>query len=872
MRNVKYGFRDRGKKQRGVSLIAAIFIIVVLGFMGLMFLSMIGTSTLTSVNDMQSAQALSIAEGGMERTVRFLDSPILDPTNTDPDRRRACASVAGDAALTNAALGPGQFSVTTEAGSPFYPAVATTLFAGITSVTSTINVNSSAGYAPFGRIMIDRELIDYSGIIGNSFTGAVRGRDGSFAVAHANGASVGQYQCTVTSQGGIPTVAAPAAMRTVREGVQLQEGWVVGGASMTNDNLSSIHCTDAANCWATGDNGTIVRWNGVSWSEIASPTTEDLNEVHCADADNCWAVGDDGGAADEQPLLIQWDGATWTQYDSTSLGGINQNLNGVYCVSANDCWAVGDEDGDEVILRWTGGPNWTRWPVAGGIPNEDLNNVYCVSTSECWAVGDAGNNNDEQPLILKWNGAAWTQHDSTTLNINVNLDSVSCVGSNDCWAVGDEDGDEVILRWTGGPNWTRWPVTGGIPNENLNSVYCVSTNDCWAVGDVFGGEVIIRWTGGPNWTRMGPAAGLPDVDLGSITCSGANDCWAMGDAGNIFHWNGAAWARRQQANATLLRWRDVDWTDASGTLPLPPPVLNGLNSVSMLSYADGWAVGNRDTAPGDEVMFRWDGAAWNRVVPIAGIPNTALNSVYCVSANDCWAVGNVSGGNEVIIRWTGGPNWARVGPVAAIPNTTFNSVYCVSANDCWAVGNVSGGNEVIIRWTGGPNWARIGPSAGVPNTTLNSVYCLSTNDCWAVGNVSGGNEVIIRWTGGPNWSLAGPVAGIPNTNFNSVYCVAANDCWAVGNSSGGNEVIIRWTGGPNWARVGPYAGVPNSNLNSVNCIGTDDCWAAGNGGLIIHWDGATWTQIQSWTIQNLQEIYVIGPRQRPQAAWQEVVQ
>jgi photosystem II stability/assembly factor-like uncharacterized protein len=115
------------------------------------------------------------------------------------------------------------------------------------------------------------------------------------------------------------------------------------------------------------------------------------------------------------------------------------------------------------------------------------------------------------------------------------------------------------------------------------------------------------------------------------------------------------------------------------------------------------------------------------------------------------------------------------------------------------------------------------------------------------------------------------VAAIPNTNLNSIYCVSTNDCWAVGSVSGGNEVIIRWTGGPNWARGGPYAGVPNSNLNSVTCLGTDDCWAAGNGGLVIHWDGATWSQVPAGTIQNLQEIYFIGPRQRPQAAWQEVV-
>jgi hypothetical protein len=52
--------------QKGVSLIAAVFIIVILAFMGLMFLSMVNTASITAVNDIQSTRALYIAEGGVE--------------------------------------------------------------------------------------------------------------------------------------------------------------------------------------------------------------------------------------------------------------------------------------------------------------------------------------------------------------------------------------------------------------------------------------------------------------------------------------------------------------------------------------------------------------------------------------------------------------------------------------------------------------------------------------------------------------------------------------------------------------------------------------------------------------------------------------
>jgi len=52
--------------EKGVSLIAAIFIIIVLALMGVAFVSLISSSSLTAINDMQSMQALALAEGGVE--------------------------------------------------------------------------------------------------------------------------------------------------------------------------------------------------------------------------------------------------------------------------------------------------------------------------------------------------------------------------------------------------------------------------------------------------------------------------------------------------------------------------------------------------------------------------------------------------------------------------------------------------------------------------------------------------------------------------------------------------------------------------------------------------------------------------------------
>ena len=58
--------------------------------------------------------------------------------------------------------------------------------------------------------------------------------------------------------------------------------------------LRRIWGKDANNTWAVGDNGTILKWNGSSWSSQSSGTTQDLYGVWGSDANNVWAVGYNG--------------------------------------------------------------------------------------------------------------------------------------------------------------------------------------------------------------------------------------------------------------------------------------------------------------------------------------------------------------------------------------------------------------------------------------------------------------------------------------------------------------------------------------------------------------------------------------------------
>jgi hypothetical protein len=74
--------------------------------------------------------------------------------------------------------------------------------------TVTINVTSAAAFAAApSTFAVDGEVISYSGKTGTSFTGCVRGYAG-YVTAHANGASVYQYASSATGWGS----AAPAGL------------------------------------------------------------------------------------------------------------------------------------------------------------------------------------------------------------------------------------------------------------------------------------------------------------------------------------------------------------------------------------------------------------------------------------------------------------------------------------------------------------------------------------------------------------------------------------------------------------------------------------------------------------------------------------
>lgn len=85
------------------------------------------------------------------------------------------------------------FPTTVDTASTLYTAVngiATALNGGINNSVGTITVTDTTSFPTIGYIVIDTEVISYTGKTGTTFTGCGRGADGTAAAAHLTGVAV----------------------------------------------------------------------------------------------------------------------------------------------------------------------------------------------------------------------------------------------------------------------------------------------------------------------------------------------------------------------------------------------------------------------------------------------------------------------------------------------------------------------------------------------------------------------------------------------------------------------------------------------------------------------------------------------------------
>jgi hypothetical protein len=202
---------------------------------------------------------------------------------------------------------------------------ATTLNGGINNSVTSIVLTSAAGFGTSGMVLIDSELITYSGVSVNTLTGCVRAASGTTAAAHLTGAIV-QLATSFTGWG----LAAPSGIGT---GLQMR----LWSQSNFGENLIFCPRGNPLYYWDNNANPTIFdrgveieAGTTVAGAVVDSTCPSQVNFVLVSDASRfvvAFGTNDPTGlyaTVALDPMQIRWSNQesfyTWTPLDTNQAG------------------------------------------------------------------------------------------------------------------------------------------------------------------------------------------------------------------------------------------------------------------------------------------------------------------------------------------------------------------------------------------------------------------------------------------------------------------------------------------------------------------------------------------------------------------------
>lgn len=291
----------------------------------------------------------------------------------------------------------------------------------------------------------------------------------------------------------------------------------VSGPSLSLVQLYGMSCPSTALCMAVGGAEyrpglyvpLVMQWNGKSWTTppagILTKTAGRIDSVSCPSRLYCMAVGSwattQGGA-----LSAEWIAGRWVfEHFPAPLKSGFAALNSVWCASAKQCVAVGSglSTGQAPVAAYWNGTSW----AARSVPNPagavfvGLGALSCSSITSCEAVGSSSASTGYSvPIAEHWNGAGWAlQRFAPVAAAKVTYAiGVSCSAAGTCMAVGTayaKDGTSTPTYWLWSGNAWSAPMETAAPtgsrDSGLQTVSCSSSTSCIAVGFWFGTDGIV---------------------------------------------------------------------------------------------------------------------------------------------------------------------------------------------------------------------------------------------------------------------------------------------------------------------------------------------------------------------------------------------
>lgn len=458
-------------------------------------------------------------------------------------------------------------------------------------------------------------------------------------------------------------------------------------------DLSAVWGASASEIWTVGSRGVALRWNGSTWSQVATGTTQRLRGVWGRSASQVWMVGDAG-------TILYWNGFGFTAQAS----GTTESLAAVWG-DGTVVWAVG---GRGTVLKWSGG-GWSKVVVGTA---SDLYAIWGSAGNDVWTVGDGG-------MACRYGGVSWTcgrEFPATSTAL-----AVTGTSRTNVWAFGTMSeawqwngttwsartrpatpavvngatalGSSILAVGLDGAgllyDGTSWrPLTLGSAAQPLTAAWASSAGSAYVVGS---GGAILRFDGTSVWSHSSGFAGTVSAMWGSSE----RDVWVFTLDGLGHHYDGTRWTDvampSEGYSATgygtsnlwvgasagrLMNYDGTRWTitpTRDAAAPIRGIYIAGSDRVALVSSS--------------AVQF-WDGARFT----VTLMPTWLPRAVWGTGPNDIWVAGTPG---CAYARWNGATWTAGTVPgcsggIAAIHGTGATNMYMVSDS----------AGDSVYRWDG----------------------------------------------------------------------------------------------------------------------------------------------------------------------------
>ncbi len=486
------------------------------------------------------------------------------------------------------------------------------------------------------------------------------------------------------------------------------------------------------------------------------------------------------------------------------------------------------------------------------------------SPDELWAVGSLGRDG----AIIRYSGRAW--HLVAT-EPGLLLQAVAEAAPDDVWALGGpRTGATTVVHVVGG----QASIVTDAPTTQPRGLLALSPTDVYLATADAG---IQRWDGAA-WHAVGSLPG----PLRLVAGQRDTDLWTADASGTPQHWDGTAWTPSPAgmavaqlvplpsgsvwalgtttpqigAPAAVARFDGVGWT------AMTPTTTVSLRSIAVSNDNDVWLM------DGNGAGLHFDGARWatsggaidvNRnasmtaMRPVAGtvVGVSALGVAYRYTGQlfariDTGNAGLLRGiqtlpGGEIIaanaagdVLHYDGRKWSQQ-RVGAPPNGV-TLLFATRADDIWVIDE----GARALRQFDGATWA-----TRATDTAVSSVWAASPTDAYL-----GGRAGVEHWDGLSFVTVLLPLPG----GTSRVTGRSATDVWMLNTAIGVGSDLYHWDG----AALGPAVHV-DAQITALVAAGPNSVFALANMTHVMHYDGASWTEIALPSPQPLSGLAATAP-------------